>query len=183
MNYKYTLPADDQEVIVSAAAMALLDVVKQPLISSREQVEARAFYLCEQTHQHSREPLTNDYEAWKQLFIPNFVTIYLQSADRMNLEAMLRIADKYDLLTVLAEYRNIVKLKLFPDLADLSRLIMAYEGALLSPHRTTDGYYVAFIYEDRTYRSENRTTPTDALRAAREMVLQLKNGEGGNSWS
>jgi hypothetical protein len=181
MTYKYTLPTDDQEVIVSAAAMALLDLVKQPLIIGREHVEVRAVYLCEQTHQHSREPLTNDYEAWKALFIPNFVTIYLRSADRMNLDVMRRIADKYDLLTVLAEYRNIVKLQLFPDLADLSRLTMAYEGALMSPHRTTDGYYVAFIYEDRTYRSASWPTPTEALQEAKGMVHRLKNNEGGLS--
>ena len=174
MTYKYTLPADDQEVIISAAAMALLDLVKQPLISSRKQVEARARYLCEQTHQHSREPLTNDYAAWKALFIPNFVTVYMRSADRMNLDMMRRIADKYDLLTVLAEYRNIVAMKLFPDVADLDRLIMAYEGALLSPHRTTDGYYVAFIYQDCTYRTENQPTPTEALQEAKAMVHQLK---------
>jgi len=181
MNYKYTLPADDQEVIVSAAAMAMLDLVKQPLIGGREHVEARAFYLCEQTHQHSREPLTNDYTAWKQLFIPNFVRIYLQSADTMNLDAMRIIADKYDLLTVLSEYRNLIKMKLFPDLADLSRLVMAYEGALLSPHRTTDGYYVAFVYEDRTYRTDSKTTPTEALQEARQMIHQFKQGEGSGS--
>lgn len=181
MAFKYTLPTDDQEVIISAAAMALLDLVKQPLISGREQVEARALYLCEQTHQHSHEPLTNDYAAWKALFIPNFVQVYLRSADRMNLEVMRRIADKYDLLTVLAEYRNIVAMKLFPDVANLDRLVMVYEGALLSPHRTVDGYYVAIVYEDRTYRTENKTTPTEALQEARGMVHRLKNGEGGLS--
>ena len=181
MTFKYTLPTDDQEVIISAAAMALLDLVKQPLISSRKQVEEHALYLCEQTHQHSREPLTNDYAAWKALFIPNYVQLYLQSSDRMNLDVMRRIADKYDVLTVLAEYRNIVAMKLFPDVANLDRLVMAYEGALLSPHRTMDGYYVAIVYEDRTYRTESRLTPTDALHIAREMVQQLKHGEGGIS--
>lgn len=180
-DYKYTLPEDDQEVIISAAAMALLDLVKQPLISSRKQVEARALYHCEQSRQHSREPLTNDYAAWKALFIPNYVQVYLHSADRMNVDAMRRIADKYDLLTVLSEYRNIVAMKLFPDAADLDRLVMVYEGALLSPHRTMDGYYVAIVYEDRTYRTENKPTPSEALQEARQMVHRLKNDEGGLS--
>lgn len=180
MTYKYTLPDDDQEVIVSAAAMALLDLVKQPLIMERERIEARAFYLCEQTHQHSREPLTNDYESWKQLFIPNFTTIYLQSADKMDLDKMRRIADKYDLLTVLAEYRNLVKMKLFPDLADLSQLIMKYDGVLLAPHRTTDGYYVAFIHKSIAYRTASKPTPTEALREAESIVRQVKQGGEGD---
>lgn len=99
-----------------------------------------------------------------------------RSADRMDLDKMRRIADKYDLLTVLAEYRNLVKMVLFPDLANLSRLVMAYEGAILSPHRTTEGYYVAIVYKDRTYRTESKPTPSDALREARQMVHLLKHG-------
>ncbi len=175
--YKYVLPQDDQEVIVSAAAMALLDLVKQPLIGGREHVEARAHYHCEQAHQHSREPLTNDYESWKRLFIPNYVVVYQHAADRIDLDKMRAIADRHDLLTVLSEFRNIVKMAFFPDLADLSRSVLEREGIRLTPHRAASGYYVSFEYQGEIRRTPVKETPRDAFKEAERLIEGLNDDE------
>ena len=175
--YKYVLPQDDQEVIVSAAAMALLDLVKQPLIGGREHVEARAHYHCDQAHQHSREPLTNDYESWKRLFIPNYVVVYQHAADRIDLDKMRAIADRHDLLTTLSEFRNIVKMVFFPDLADLSRSVLERDGIRLTPYRAASGYYVSFDYQDTIRRTSMKNTPTEAFKEAERMIERLHSGE------
>ena len=171
--YTYTLPGDDQEVIVSAAAMALLDRIKLPPIQERQEVEAHALYNADMTHQHSREPLTNDYASWKELFIPNYVNVYLRAA-AMDLDMMREIASRYDMLTVLAELRNIVKMLFFPDLADLSRLSMEYQEVLLTPHRTVEGYVVSFIYKRTIQRTLAKETLTDAFEAAKQRIAHLK---------
>jgi hypothetical protein len=171
--YKYTLPEDDQEVIVSGAAMALLDRIKLPPMQERRAIEARALYNAEMTHQHSKIPLTNDYAGWKALFIPNYVIVYLKTFE-MDLDKMREIASRYDILTVLAEFRNIVKMLFFPDLADLSRLSMEYQEVLLTPHRTVEGYVVSFSYNETVQRTQAETTLTDAFEAARQLIDRLK---------
>jgi hypothetical protein len=171
--YTYTLPEDDQEVIVSGAAMALLDRIKLPPLEDHQEVEARALYNADMAHQHSREPLTNDYAGWKELFIPTYVSVYLRTAS-MDLDMMREIASRYDILTVLAELRNIVKMLFFPDLADLSRLSMEYQEILLTPHRTVEGYVVSFLYQQTIQRTLAKETLTDAFEAAKQLIAHLK---------
>ncbi len=171
--YQYTLPGDDQEVIVSGAAMALLDHIKLPPIQGRKAIEARALYNADMAHQHSREPLTNDYAGFKELFIPNYVNVYLRAA-AMDLSVVREIASRYDILTVLAELRNIVKMLFFPDLADLSRLSMEYQEVLLTPQRTVEGYVVSFSYQQTICRTPAKETLTDAFEAAKQRIAHLK---------
>jgi hypothetical protein len=171
--YKYTLPEDDQEVIVSGIAMAILDIAKQPPLQDAHAIQERALWHCEQSRKHSRIPLTNDYEGFKQLFISSYTGIY--ERDPRELTGAVRdIINRYSIEIALAETRNIVKGLYFPDIADLERLSMEYEQVLMTPHRSLDGYYATFTWHGAVQRTPDLATPVAALAQAQRMIDKLK---------
>lgn len=93
----------------------------------------------------------------------------------MALDKMRAIADRHDVLTVLAEFRNIVKMTFFPDLADLSRFVMEREGGKLTAHRAASGYDVSFDSQGTIQRPPVKETPTEAFKEA-ERLIECFNG-------
>ena len=168
--YRYTLPRDDAEVIVSGIAMAILDIAKHPPLADAHAIQERALWHCEMSQKHIREgELTNDYEGFKQLFIANYTTIYERDPRELS-ETVRDIINRYDITTALVEIRNIVKGLYFPDSADLERLAMEYEGVLMTLHRSLDGYYATFTWKDQVRRTPDLANPMLALAQAQRMV-------------
>ncbi len=173
IEYKYTLPEDDQEVIVSGIAMAILDIAKQPPLQDARAIQERALWHCEQSRKHSRILLTNDYEGFKQLFISSYTGIY--ERDPRELAGAVRdIINRYSIEVALAEIRTIVKSLYFPDIADLERLSMEYEQMLMTLHRSLDGYYATFTWHGAVQRTPDLATPVAALAQAQRMIDKLK---------
>jgi hypothetical protein len=174
IEYKYTLPGDDEEVVVSGIAMAILDIAKQPPLQDARAIQERALWHCEQSHKHSKKvPLTNDYEGFKHLFISSYTGIY--ERDPHELAGAVRdIINRYSIDIALAEIRNIVKGLYFPDSADLESLSMEYENVLMTPHRSLDGYYATFTWNDAVQRTPDMATPVAALAQAQRMIDRLK---------
>ncbi len=171
--YKYTLPEDDEEVIVSGISMAVLDIAKQPPLADAHAIQERALWHCGMTHKHSRVPLTNDYEGFKQLFISSYTGIYERDPHELT-GAVRDIINRYSIETALAEIRNIVKGLYFPDIADLDRLSMEYEQVLMTPHKSLDGYYATFTWRGAVQRTPDLATPVAALAQAQRMIDKLK---------
>jgi hypothetical protein len=174
MQYKYTLPEDDEEVIVSGVAMAILDLAKQPPLPDARAIQERAIYHCEMTRKHIRGyVLTNDYEGFKHLFISSYTAIYERDPPELS-RSVRDIINRHPIQVALAEIRNIVQGLYFPDRADLERLTMEYEGVLLTPHRSVDGYYATFTWNDTIQRTPDMGTPVLALAQAQRMIDRVK---------
>lgn len=174
VEYRYTLPADDGEVVVSGIAIAIIDMAKQVPLPDAHAVQERALWHCEMSRKHIRTgELTNDYEGFKQLFIANYTNIY--ERDPRELSGSVRdIINRYSLEVALVEIRNIVKGLYFPDLADLEQLAMEYQGVLLTPHRSLDGYYATFTWKNAVIRTPDLITPMLALAQAQRMIDKEK---------
>lgn len=170
--YKYRLPEDDEEVIVSGVAMAILDIVKQPPLQDAHAIQERALWHCEQSRIHCRIPLTNDFEGFKHLFISSYTSIY--EGNPRELEKTRDIINRYPIDVALVEIRNIVKALYFPDLADLERLAMEYQGILMTLHKSLEGYYATFLWQEAVQRTPDLSTPMVALAQAQRMIDQLK---------
>ena len=174
IDYRYTLPEDDAEVIVSGASMAIIDSVKKPPLSDAHAIQERALWHCEMSRKHIRVgELTNDYEGFKHLFIASYTTVY--ERDPRELSGSVRdIINRYDLTTALVEIRNIIKGLYFPDLADLEKLAMEYKGILMTPHHSFDGYYATFLWNHVVVRTLDLASPMLALAQAQRMIDKLK---------
>lgn len=173
MQYKYTLPEDDEEVIVSGVAMAILDLAKLPPLADAHALQERALWHCEQSRKLSRVPLTNDYEGFQQLFISSYTSIYQRNPSELS-QAVRDIINRHPIQVALAEIRNIVQGIYFPNRADLKRLKMEYEGVLLIPHRSMDGYYVTFTWNSAVQRTPDMGTAALALAQAQRMIDRVK---------
>lgn len=174
-NYKYTLPEDDEEVIVSGIAMAILDVIKQKQRMTSSEIEAHARYHCEMARQRIQGCiLTNDYQTFTRLFVENYIVAYQNGTQKMDSDTLVAIVNRYDILTALASIRNIVKMLYFPDSADLTRLVMQYQDVIITPRRDASGYYATFVYHNAVQRTPNKATPKEALGAAEAMIDAFK---------
>jgi hypothetical protein len=170
IDYRYTLPGDDAEVVVSGASMAIIDLAKKPPLADAHAIQERALWHCEMSRQHIRVgELTNDYEGFKHLFIESYTTIYERDPEGLT-EAARSIMTRYDLETVLIEIRNIIKALYFPDLADLEQLKMEYKGVLITPQHSFDGYYATFLWQQIVTRTQNLASPMLAIAQARQMI-------------
>jgi hypothetical protein len=153
--------------------MAILDIAKQPPLPDAHAIQERALYLCEMTHKHSKVPLTNDYEGFKQLFISSYTSIYEREPPELS-QAVRDIINRHPIQVALAEIRTIVQGIYFPDRADLERLKMEYEGVLLIPHRCLDGYYATFTWNGAVQRTPDMATAVLALAQAQRMIDRIK---------
>jgi hypothetical protein len=170
VEYRYTLPADDGEVVVSGIAMAIIDIAKQVPLPDAHSVQERALWHCEMSRKHIRTgELTNDYEGFKQLFIANYTSIY--ERDPRELGGSVRdIINRYPLEVALVEIRNIVKGLYFPNIADLGQLAMEYQGIMLTPHKSLDGYYASYSWRGTIMRTPDLANPMLALGQAQHMI-------------
>jgi hypothetical protein len=175
--YRYTLPRDDAEVVVSGIAMAILDMVKQPPLQDARAIQERALWHCEMSRKHIQVgELTNDYEGFKQLFIANYTTMYERDPRELS-ESVRDIINRYSMMDALIEIRNIIKGLYFPDLADLERLAMEYQGILMTPHKSLEGYYATFTWQETVQRTPDLSTPMVALAQAQRMIDKLPKRE------
>ena len=173
VSYKYRLPQDDEEVVVSAIAMTILDLVKIPPLQDARAVEARAIFLCEQSLKYCRVPLTNDFEGFKHLFISSYIIIY--EGDPRKLGKTRDIINRYPIQTALFEIRNIVKSIYFPESASFRLLTTEYKGVLMTPRRSLGGDSATFVWKGVVQRTPDMPTPIAARHRAQRMIEGLTN--------
>jgi hypothetical protein len=173
ITYKYTLPQDDEEVVVSGAAMAILDLIKIPPLQGARAIQQRALWHCEQSLKYCRVPLTNDFEGFKQLFISSYVII--SEGDPRKLGKTRDIINRYPIQTALFEIRNIVKSIYFPESADLGLLTTEYKGVLMTPRRSLGGDSATFVWKGVVQRTPDMPTPIAARHRAQRMIEGLTN--------
>ena len=86
------------------------------------------------------------------------------------------IFQRYPLQVVIAEIRNILASLYFPQVADLSHLVMKYHDITLVPQQKVGGYCTTFIYNETLHSTSVTTTPLKSLELAQHMVDQLRAG-------